>query len=136
MILHICHKWLQHPYIIEPRFSNGDKCAVLWTLKMGRYTTHAQWSRGKYITPLPCRDMPVFHSSFMRELKRKYRDSLLLLAFRKIFKCQLNAICIELRKNNFFLKKEILLKCYVRFYPLQVMFCYIAWESMKIFNKW
>lgn len=68
MILHICHKWLQHSYIIELSFSNGDKCAALCTLKMARYTTHAQWSKGKYIIPLPCCDMHIFHSSFMRVL--------------------------------------------------------------------
>lgn len=68
MILHICHKWLQHPYITGVSFSNGDKCTALWTLKMARYTTHVQWSRGKCIIPLPCCDMHILHSHFMRAL--------------------------------------------------------------------
>ena len=68
MILHICHKWLQHPYITGVSFSNGDKCTALWTLKMARYTTHVQWSRGTCIIPLPCCDMHILHSHFMRAL--------------------------------------------------------------------
>lgn len=68
MILHICHKWLQHPYIIGVSFSNGDKCTTLWTFKVARYTTHVQRSRGKYIIPLPCCDMRILHLRFMRAL--------------------------------------------------------------------
>lgn len=68
MILYICHKWLKNPYIIGVSISNGDKCTTLWTLKVARYTTHVQRSRGKYIIPLPCCDMRIWHLRFTRAL--------------------------------------------------------------------
>lgn len=117
MILHICPKRRQHPYIIGVSFSNGDKCTALWTLKMARYTTHAQRSRGKYIIPLPCCDLHIFHSSFMRALnperdQKKIQTQTSTAGFYSGF-CWLNAICIECRRLNCFFKREILLKHYI-----------------------
>lgn len=115
MILHICHKCLQDPYIIEVSFSNGDKCTTLWTLKMARCTTHAQRSRGKYIIPLPCCDMHIFHSSFTTALNPERDQKKIQTSsdgFYSSFRW-LNAICIECRRLNSFFKKGILLKHYI-----------------------
>lgn len=122
MVLRFCHEWLEHPYITQPRFSNGDKCAARWTLKMARYTTHAQRSRGKCIIPLPCCDTHIFHSGFMRvlnperdQMKRQRQTS--TTGFSKSFS-RLNAICIDFRKHNCFVLQRNLLKYYISFFDL------------------
>lgn len=114
MILHICHKWLQHSHIIEVSFSNGDKCTTLWTLKMVRYTTHAQRSRGKYIIPLPCCDTYIFHLSFMRALNPERDQKKIQTSSDGFYSsfCWLSAICMECKRLNCF-KRGILLKHYI-----------------------
>lgn len=108
MILHICRKWLQDPYIIEVSFSKGDKCTTLWTLKMARYTTHAQRSRGKYIIALPCCDMHIFHWSFTRALNLERDQKKIQTSSDGFYSsfCWLGAVCIESRRLKGFFKEE------------------------------
>lgn len=89
---------------------------------MARYTTHAQRSRGKCIIPLPCCDMHIFHSGFMRVLNPE-RDQMKMqrrtstTGFSESFS-RLNAICIDFRKHNCFVLKRNLLKYYISFFDL------------------
>lgn len=69
MILHICHKWLQHPYITGVSFSsNGDKMYCTVDSQDGKIHNSCSVKQGKCITPLPCCDMHILHSHFMRAL--------------------------------------------------------------------
>lgn len=102
---------------------------------MARYTTHAQWSRGKCIIPFPCCDMHIFHSGFMRVLNPE-RDQMKMqrrtstTGFSKSFS-RLNAICIDFRKHNCFVLKRNLLKHYINFFwsPYKVRFVKLPGNS-------